>query len=84
MSGSDALRVLRCVSCHSQFLPRPGRCPKCGSSSIEAEDIAPVGRVLAATELTTPSLGWPAPHRIALVELAGGVRLLAVAPHHRP
>lgn len=84
MSAPVSFRVFRCVSCHSHFLPRPGRCPKCGSGSVETEEVAPVGQVLAATELTVSSSGWPTPHRIALVELAGGLRLLAVAPRHRP
>lgn len=34
--------------------------------------------MLAATELTAPSSGWSAPHRLALVEVAGGIRLLCV------
>jgi hypothetical protein len=36
------------------------------------------GRVLAATELSAPSAGWPSPHRLVLVELAQTVRVLAV------
>jgi uncharacterized OB-fold protein len=32
--------------------------------------------VLAATEISAPAEGWAPPHRIALVELAGGIRVL--------
>ena len=35
------------------------------------------GTVLAATELMRPSAGWSTPHRLALIELAEGVRVLA-------
>lgn len=72
------VRVGRCESCHSRFLPRAGLCPKCGSSNIVPHEIAAEGRVLAATELALPPPGWGAPHRLALIELAEGVRLLAV------
>jgi hypothetical protein len=40
--------------------------------------------VLAATELTSPAAGWPTPHRIALVELAQAVRLLALVDGPMP
>jgi len=34
--------------------------------------------VLAATELSVPPAGFEAPHRLALLEAAEGVRILAV------
>jgi hypothetical protein len=34
--------------------------------------------VLAATELLYPAAGWAAPHRLVLVELTDGVRVLAI------
>ena len=84
MTVAPSFRVLRCASCHVHFLPRPGLCPKCGSRSVRPELISPAGRVLAATELHGPPAEGAAPHRIALVELAGGVRVLAVAPGRLP
>jgi uncharacterized OB-fold protein len=72
------LEMNRCGSCHVGFLPRPGRCPRCGSSEIGPLEISPRGIVRAATELLTPATGWSAPHRLALVEVAEGIRLLAI------
>jgi uncharacterized OB-fold protein len=76
-AGPKDLVVARCESCHGRFLPRPGPCPRCGSTSVVPQPIPPEGEVLAATELTAPAAGWPAPHRIALVELSDDVRVLA-------
>jgi uncharacterized OB-fold protein len=73
------LLVSRCPSCTLRYLPRPGPCPKCGSSAAEPFAIPPRGTVLAATELLSPAAGWPSPHRLALVELAQGVRVLTIA-----
>ncbi|MGI0053345.1 MAG: Zn-ribbon domain-containing OB-fold protein [Thermoplasmata archaeon] len=84
MIPAEPIRVQRCGACHSRFLPRAGLCPRCGSGAVTAEVIAPLGRVIAATELTAPAAGWSAPHRIALVEIGSGVRLLAVALDRRP
>lgn len=84
MTIAPSFRVLGCANCHVHFLPRPGLCPKCGSRSVRPEWIAPAGRVLAATELRSSPAEGSAPHRIALVELAGGVRVLAVAPGRLP
>ena len=84
MIGPRDLLISRCESCHARFLPRPGSCPKCGSTSLRAQSVPPVGTVLAAVELETPSAGWTAPHRIALVELEESVRLLALVPGRLP
>jgi uncharacterized OB-fold protein len=40
--------------------------------------IPPRGTVLAATELSVAPAGFDAPHRLALLEAADGVRILAV------
>jgi len=40
--------------------------------------------VIAATELTSPAEGWPSPHRIALIELAESVRVLAIVDGEMP
>ncbi|MGC2289486.1 MAG: hypothetical protein WA688_06475 [Thermoplasmata archaeon] len=73
------LEMSRCGSCHAEFLPRPGACPRCGSYQIDAISLPALGIVRAATELAAPARGWSAPHRLALVEIAEGIRLLCVA-----
>ncbi|MCI4352797.1 MAG: hypothetical protein L3K14_05345 [Thermoplasmata archaeon] len=40
--------------------------------------------MLAATELSAPATGWTSPHRLALVEIAEGIRLLAVVSRELP
>ncbi len=72
------LLVSRCGSCTVRYLPRAGPCPHCGASNPVPYPIPSEGVVLAATELLSPSQGWTAPHRLALVELAESVRVLAV------
>ncbi len=76
-ASAPDLVVARCASCHGRFLPRPGPCPRCGSTDVTPEPVPPDGVVLAATELTAPAAGWPTPHRLALVGLAEDVRVLA-------
>jgi len=76
--AQPTLEMSRCESCHAGFLPRPGACPRCGSLEISGIALPPQGTVLAATELTAPATGWTSPHRLALVEIAEGIRLLAV------
>ena len=77
MTGPPLL-VSRCMSCTLRYLPRAGPCPKCGSLETAPLSVPPRGTVLAATELSSPSAGWPTPHRIALLELAESVRVLAI------
>jgi uncharacterized OB-fold protein len=79
VSGTVAdLRITRCESCHSRFLPRPGPCPRCGATTVVSLRIPPVGRVLAATEALYPPTGWTSPHRLALVAVSEDVRVLAL------
>ncbi len=73
------IELERCTTCHHRFLPADGVCPRCASPEIEPFRVPAVATVLASTELTSPSEGWPSPHRLALVELAESVRLLVVA-----
>lgn len=75
---SPDIVVSQCGHCPARFLPRPGPCPRCGSTEISPRSVPPDGSVLAATELLAPATGWTAPHRIALVELDAGVRVLGV------
>ena len=74
---SRTLDVLSCDHCHARFLPRPGACPRCGSSDIHVQEIPAISKVLAATELAVPRPGWPPAHRIALVEAVEGLRIIA-------
>ena len=67
-----------CTACHLRFLPTDGPCPRCGSTRRRPYPVPGTGRVVAATELTAPAPGWSTPHRLALVEVADGVRILAV------
>jgi uncharacterized OB-fold protein len=82
-SGTDLL-VSECRLCHHRFLPHPGRCTRCGSTDLGPHRLPPVATVLAATELLAPSAGWPAPHRLALAELDGNVRLLGIVRGELP
>ncbi|MCI4341929.1 MAG: hypothetical protein L3K11_06135 [Thermoplasmata archaeon] len=72
------LLVAGCRSCHSRYLPRPGRCPRCGSDEVGPQRISNQASVLAATEVSTPPAGFAPPHRLALLEAADGVRILAL------
>jgi len=84
MTDPRTLLVARCQSCHSRFLPRPGACPRCGAANVSPIAIPPEGVVLAAVELLAPSTGWPSPHRLALVQLADSIRVLALADRTPP
>ena len=78
------LLVSRCPSCTLRYLPRPGPCPKCGARTAIPFAVPPFGTVLAATELARPATGWPSPHRLALIELAERVRVLALVDGEVP
>jgi len=78
MTAEATLELARCQACHAQFLPTDGPCPKCGSTDCVLYATSAVGRVLVATELLYPASGWHAPHRLALIELAGAVRVLGI------
>lgn len=80
----EALDVLRCDACHVAFLAPRGHCPRCGSRRLGPATVPAAGVVLAATEITVPPAGTPAPHRLVLLELEEGVRLLAVAERRSP
>jgi len=78
MISEATLELARCQSCQARFLPADGPCPKCGSFQCTPYSTSAVGKVLAATELHYPAAGWHAPHRLALIEVADSVRLLAI------
>lgn len=82
--NAEVLELSRCETCRSRFLPTDGPCPRCGSVDVRAYSAPALGAVLASTELTTPAEGWPAPHRLALVELPESVRLLAIVDGSLP
>ncbi len=72
------LTEFACDACQLRYLPTDGPCPRCGSRSHSEVGVPPVGTVLASTELEYPAEGWSAPHRLALLEVADKVRLLAI------
>jgi uncharacterized OB-fold protein len=71
------LDVLRCPSCHGTFTPPRGCCARCGQRALTPGRLPAQGVVIAVTELAVPTGGRPAPHRLVLVELAEGLRVLA-------
>jgi hypothetical protein len=84
MTEPATLAIARCEHCHGRFLPQPGPCPRCGSTDLVPGEIPASALVLAATELQAPAAGWPSPHRLAIVEGAESVRILAVVPGPLP
>jgi uncharacterized OB-fold protein len=76
--------ISRCGACTLRYVPRAGPCPRCGASDPLPVSIPPFGAVLAATELANPAHGWPTPHRLALVELAETIRVLAIVEAELP
>lgn len=78
MNAGTTIELGRCSSCHARFLPGDGPCPRCGSADCTAFGASALGKVLASTELHYPASGWHSPHRLALVEVADSVRLLAI------
>jgi uncharacterized OB-fold protein len=84
MSAPRGLLVSRCRHCHNRFLPRRGACPRCGSREVDPVEVPPQGVVLAATEVLVPASAAATPRRIALVEGADGLRLLAVVEGELP
>jgi uncharacterized OB-fold protein len=76
MRAPRGLLVSRCRHCHNRFLPRRGACPRCGSREVEPIEVPAEAIVLAATEVLVPA-GGGAVRRIALVEGADGLRILA-------
>ncbi|MCI4318142.1 MAG: zinc ribbon domain-containing protein [Thermoplasmata archaeon] len=86
MTGDEPGRLLlsRCTHCQSLFVPRVGPCPHCGGVGVAPAAVPARGIVRAATSLESPAAGWKAPHRLAIVELAEGVLLLAVAENELP
>jgi uncharacterized OB-fold protein len=74
----ETLELVRCESCHAQFVPTDGPCPRCASTATRPVRAPAIGTVVAATDLLAPAPGWSAPHPLLLVELAETVRLLAI------
>lgn len=83
-SSAEALELSRCEACQSSFLPTAGPCPRCGAVSRASVLVPPVGIVLASTDVLHPPAGWAVPHRLALVEVSGGVLLLAIVDGDLP
>ena len=84
MGAGSELEVLRCRSCHRTFTPPRPCCPGCGNRTLEPGRLPNEGIVIAATELAVAPLGWKTPHPLLLIELAEGLRVLAVGPRPIP
>lgn len=78
------LTLTRCGACGHASLPGDGPCPRCGSTDLRPFFVAPKGNVIASTELMSVAKGWTSPHRLALVEVPEGVRLLAIVDGELP
>lgn len=76
-AGGGTIELSRCEACFARFLPTDGPCPRCGATRIVPYAAPGVGRVVASTELHVPPPGVRSPHRLAIVEVADAVRLLA-------
>jgi uncharacterized OB-fold protein len=81
---APVLELCRCEACQNRFLPNEGPCPRCGGTRLERYAAPGLGTVLAATELEVTAEGWEAPHRLALVEVADAVRLIAAVDGELP
>jgi uncharacterized OB-fold protein len=76
---AGALDVVRCPACRGTFATPRSLCPRCGQRPLVPGHLPPEGVVIAATELSIPPAGFPAPHPLLLVELAEGTRVLATS-----
>ncbi len=77
------IEVRICPRCPRVLPLESPRCPACGGP-LAWETRTGQGRVLAATELSVPAAGWDAPHRLVVVELDEGGRVLALSPRELP
>lgn len=75
--SAPELDIVRCDVCHVAVTGPRSHCPRCGARSLRPGVVPASGTVLAATELAVPPEGFSAPHRLILLELEEGVRILA-------
>ncbi len=78
MSAPPSLMLHRCGGCGLLYLPTSGPCPRCASHREIPVEVPATGTVVASTEVASPAEGWPAPHRLALLEVEESVRILAI------
>ena len=69
----------RCPNCGKLVYPYRPACPYCGSEGLEEIRLAEKGRVLSYTVIRHPPSDFKGfePYIVAIVELEGGVRVLA-------
>jgi uncharacterized OB-fold protein len=84
IAPTGTILLARCEACHGRSLPTEGPCPRCGGRTLTQYEVLAEGKVLAATALESPAEGWTAPHRLALIEVADSVRLLATVEGELP
>lgn len=74
---ASVLAAAACPACGATVAPRTGACPRCGAPGLVPTESVDTGRIVAVTALAVPPDGFPEGHAIALVELDGGLRLVA-------
>ena len=69
----------RCKQCGKVFFPPRIVCDKCGAQEFETVELPEQGKLLTYTIIRTPSSRFSdqAPFALGIVELEGGVRLMA-------
>lgn len=72
------IEASRCPACDRVAVPPETRCLACREET-EPTNLAPEGTVLARTQPASEEGAW-----VALVELAGGARVLARVPPRTP
>jgi acetyl-CoA acetyltransferase/uncharacterized OB-fold protein len=77
--GEPRLLGSRCRACHAAQFPRGDSCPYCGADDCEAVELGPHGRLWLHTAVLNRPPGYrgPVPFGFGVVELDGGVRLIA-------
>jgi uncharacterized OB-fold protein len=73
------LEAARCKGCGKTFYPPRLVCDKCGAREFDTFQLKPEGRLATYTVIRTPSHEFAneAPFAIGIIEMEGGVRLMA-------
>jgi hypothetical protein len=81
VEDADGPRLLagRCPACARLHFPAAPVCPYCGSDGCAEARVGPEGRLCLYTAIVSPPPGYrgPVPYGFGVVELAGGLRVIA-------